>query len=48
MNFEEEDCAILIPDLTRHEDGVEIICGKFLRESMHLIDGDVVEIQLPN
>lgn len=45
---EEEDCAILIPDLTRHEDVVEIISGKFLRESMHLVDGDIVEIQLPN
>jgi CTP-dependent riboflavin kinase len=44
----EEDCAILIPDLTRHEDVVEIICGKFLRESMQLVDGDVVEIQLLN
>jgi CTP-dependent riboflavin kinase len=44
----EVDCAILIPDLTRHEDVVEIICGKFLRESMHLVDGDVVEIQLLN
>jgi CTP-dependent riboflavin kinase len=42
----EEDCAILIPDLTRHEDVVELICGKFLRESMQLVDGDVVEIQL--
>ena len=39
-------CAILIPDLTRHEDVVEVIAGEFLRESCQIIDGDVVSIHL--
>ncbi len=40
------DCAILIPDLTRHNDVVEVIAGVFLRESCNLDDGDVVSIVL--
>lgn len=40
------DCAILIPDLTRHEDVVEVIAGIFLRESCDLVDGDEVSIVL--
>ena len=40
------DCAILIPDLTRHEDVVEVIAGIFLRESCNLVDGDSVSIVL--
>lgn len=40
------DCAILIPDLTRHDDVVEIIAGSFLRESCDLDDGDEVNIYL--
>ena len=39
-------CAILIPDLTRHEDVVEIIAGNFLREACQVIDGDTVSILL--
>ena len=39
-------CAILIPDLTRHEDVVEVIAGVFLRESCSLVDGDTVSIVL--
>jgi len=39
-------CAILIPDLTRHEDVVEVIAGEFLRESCHIVDGDIVSIYL--
>ncbi|HIL64909.1 MAG TPA: DUF120 domain-containing protein, partial [Candidatus Poseidoniales archaeon] len=41
------DCAILIPDLTRHNDVVEVIAGVFLRESCDLDDGDEVSIVLP-
>jgi riboflavin kinase len=40
------DCAILIPDLTRHNDVVEVIAGVFLRESCDLDDGDEVSIVL--
>jgi len=40
----EFDCAILIPDLTRHQDVVEVIADKFLRESMTLLDGDEVHL----
>ena len=41
-----QDCAILIPDLTRHEDVVEVIAGIFLRESCSINDGDKVSISL--
>ncbi|MDC3291136.1 CTP-dependent riboflavin kinase [Euryarchaeota archaeon] len=34
------DCAILIPDLTRHTDVVEVIASAFLREALDLLDGD--------
>ncbi|MDP6870257.1 MAG: CTP-dependent riboflavin kinase [Candidatus Poseidoniaceae archaeon] len=40
------DCAVLIPDLTRHEDVVEVISSVFLRESCDLLDGDKVSISL--
>ena len=40
------DCAILIPDLTRHVDVVEIISNHFLREKLELENGDYVEILL--
>ena len=40
------DAAILIPDLTRHVDVVEIIATKFLRESMNLKDGDQITVEL--
>ena len=33
-------CAILIPDLTRHTDVVEVIASAFLREAFDLLDGD--------
>jgi len=36
------NCAILIPDLTRHTDVVEVIASEFLREALDLIDGDEV------
>jgi CTP-dependent riboflavin kinase len=40
------DCAILIPDLTRHTKTAEVISGSFLRESLPCKDGDVLEIML--
>jgi len=42
---EDVDCAILIPDLTRHVDVVEIISVDYLRESLNLVDGDVVSLK---
>ena len=40
------DCAILIPDLTRHTETAEVISGSFLRESLPCKDGDKLEIIL--
>ena len=40
------DCAILIPDLTRHDDVVEVIADVFLREYCKLEDDDKVSIVL--
>ena len=40
------DCAILIPDLTRHTETAEVISGSFLRESLPCKDGDRLEIKL--
>ena len=39
-------CAILIPDLTRHVDVVEVIATDFLRDTLNLTDGDVVSLNL--
>tara|TARA_B100001750_G_C15462069_1_gene574895 strand:- start:533 stop:1030 length:498 start_codon:yes stop_codon:yes gene_type:complete len=39
-------CAILIPDLTRHVDVVEVIATDFLRDAMDISDGDVVSLNL--
>ncbi len=39
-------CAVIIPDLTRHTDVVEIIANAFLREALAISDGDCVEINL--
>ena len=39
-------CAVLIPDLTRHIDVVEIISKEFLRERLTLEDGDRVTLTL--
>ena len=38
--------AILIPDLTRHVDVIEIISTKFLRERINVSDGDLVNIEI--
>lgn len=40
------ECAILIPDLTRHVKTAEIISKSFLRESMPCKNGDNVFITL--
>lgn len=40
------ECAVLIPDLTRHFDVVEVISPTFLREHMDLKDGDEIELIL--
>ncbi len=49
ISFDKEkwiECAILIPDLTRHTETAEVISGSFLRESMPCKDGDILEIKL--
>lgn len=40
------ECAILIPDLTRHVDVVEVISGPFLRERLGIEDGDSVTLHV--
>ncbi|MEC8979917.1 MAG: DUF120 domain-containing protein [Candidatus Thermoplasmatota archaeon] len=40
------ECAILIPDLTRHVEVIEVIAEAFLRESLDLTDGDRVSLNL--
>ena len=40
------ECAVLIPDLTRHVDVVEVISTAFLREHLQLSDGDHITISL--
>jgi riboflavin kinase len=40
------ECAVLIPDLTRHVDVVEVISTAFLREHLKLSDGDRITISL--
>ena len=39
-------CAILIPDLTRHVDVVEVIASQFLRDALNISDGDIVTLTL--
>ena len=40
------ECALLIPDLTRHTDVVEVIACAFLREKLSLVDDDIVRIHV--
>ena len=40
------DCAILIPDLTRHVDVVAVISGPFLRERLGVEDGDEITLHV--
>ncbi len=37
-------CAVLIPDLTRHVDVVEVISEVFLREKLDVLDGDELTV----
>ena len=39
-----EPVAVLLPDLTRHKDVMELISSRFLREALELTDGDSVRI----
>jgi len=41
-----EECAVLIPDLTRHTSTAEVISGSFLREMLPCSDGELVHIEL--
>jgi riboflavin kinase len=43
---QELPCAILIPDLTRHVDVVEVISTEFLRDALSISDGDIVTLNL--
>ena len=45
-NGTKTDCAVLIPDLTRHVNVAEIISNIYLREEHNLEDGDSVIIEL--
>jgi len=38
--------AILIPDLTRHVDVIEVISSDFLRETLNVSDGDIVYVEI--
>ena len=40
------ECAILIPDLTRHTETAEVISSSFLREALPCEDGDEVGVRL--
>ena len=40
------ECAVLIPDLTRHVDVVEVISTAFLRETLEINDGDRITLSL--
>ena len=42
----QEECAVLIPDLTRHTDVLEVISRQFLREKLGISDGDEIIIEL--
>ena len=38
------ECALLIPDLTRHTDVVEVIACAFLRDKLSIEDEDVIHL----
>ena len=40
------ECALLIPDLTRHMDVIEVISIHFLRETLGVSDGDRITLSL--
>ena len=39
------ECAVLIPDLTRHTETAEVISSSFLRERLPCEDGDLVSLR---
>lgn len=45
-NDQRVECALLIPDLTRHVDVIEVISTVFLRETLDLSDGDHIRLSL--
>lgn len=38
------DCAVVVPDLSRHNDIIEVVAGACLRKSMGLEDGSAVTL----
>jgi len=40
------ECAVLIPDLTRHTETAEVISASFLRECLPCRDGDSVRVRI--
>lgn len=39
-------CHLIVPDRTHHKDVVEFIAQEFLREAMHLTDGDLLDVEI--
>ncbi len=40
------ECHILLPDRTHHKQDIELICGKNIRKTYNVTDGDTAEIRL--
>lgn len=43
---ETEDCALILPDRTEHDDVVELISPKHLRSALEIDEGDAVEVEV--
>jgi riboflavin kinase, archaea type len=39
-------CHLIVPDRTHHKDVVEFIAQEFLREALHLTDGDLLDVEI--
>ena len=39
-------CHLIVPDRTHHKDVVEFIAAEFLREALHLTDGDPLDVEI--
>jgi len=39
-------CHLIVPDRTHHRDVVEFIAKEFLREALHLTDGDLLDVEI--
>jgi riboflavin kinase, archaea type len=39
-------CHLIVPDRTHHKDVVEFIAKEFLREALHLTDGDSLDVEI--